>query len=282
MGSNIRGQNERRNPVTSTLRRMGPGTGFLQTRKEKKIHSTSLPKPWQCWYHLRKNPEEREFVIDSGTSMHMLSKKDQRSRNSVTVVTVNEVVQMNEDAPIYIYIHDLHLFVVVHLLEDILAVLSLDKLCEEHGYTYEWTSGHKPHLTKNGKNIFNITGNYVLSVAPWTRIPARAPPRNRFRKIIPYIQQMRELRELATRKLPETTAREFREPRESRNASSRKQFSGLRFGTSYESGIKIQEIQIFYSLTKRPKLRGLQSNQDYEGSSQKTHRRSGTSSRKVG
>ena len=111
MGSNIRGQNARRNPVTSTmrpLRRMGPGTGFLQTRKEKKIHSTSLPKPWQCRYHLRKNPEEREFVIDSGTSMHMLSKKDQRSRNPVTVVTVNEVVQMNEDAPIniiYIYIY---------------------------------------------------------------------------------------------------------------------------------------------------------------------------------
>ena len=174
------------------------------------------------------------------------------------------------------YFHDLHLFVAVHLLEDILAVLSQDKLCEEHGYTYEWTSGHKPHLTKNGKNILNITGNYVPSVPLDCRVPARAPPRNRFRKIIPYIQQMRELRELAT------AAREFREPRERRNASSRKQFSRLRFGTSYESGIKIQEIQNFYSLTKRPKLRGLQSNQDYEGSSQKTHWRSGTSSRKVG
>ena len=39
------------------------------------------------------------------------------------------------------------------LLEETPAVLSLGKLCEDHGYTYHWTSGQKPHLTKKGKRI---------------------------------------------------------------------------------------------------------------------------------
>ena len=30
------------------------------------------------------------------------------------------------------------------------SCLSFGKLCEEHGETYEWTSGQKPYLTKNG------------------------------------------------------------------------------------------------------------------------------------
>ena len=65
-----------------------------------------------------------------------------------------------------LYVHDLHFFVTVHLLEETLAVLSLGKLCEEHGYTYEWASGQKPHLTKDGKNILCKTENYVPSVVP--------------------------------------------------------------------------------------------------------------------
>ena len=50
------------------------------------------------------------------------------------------------------YIHDLELFVTVQIHDDTLAVLSLGKLCEEHGYSYEWTSGQKPQLTKTVKN----------------------------------------------------------------------------------------------------------------------------------
>ena len=57
-----------------------------------------------------KSPVEREFALDSGASMHMLSKKElssdeldtlQRSRNLTTVVTANEkcVVQSLEDTP---------------------------------------------------------------------------------------------------------------------------------------------------------------------------------------
>ena len=72
--------------------------------------------------------------------MHMLSKRDLSSRESETlkrsgspipVVTVNGDVQMHEEAKMYV--HDLQITVTVQLLEDIPGVLSLRKLCEEHG-----------------------------------------------------------------------------------------------------------------------------------------------------
>ena len=50
---------------------------------------------------------------------------------------------------------------VMHLEENP-AVLSLGKLCEDHGYTYHWTSGQKPHLTKKGKRIDCNTSNCVV------------------------------------------------------------------------------------------------------------------------
>ena len=97
---------------------------------------------------ISESPAEREFVVDSGASMQMLSRKDlssdemetlRRSRNPTTVVTANGEVQTNEEAQVFV--HDLDLIVTVQLLEDTPALLSLGKLCEEHGYTYEWTSG---------------------------------------------------------------------------------------------------------------------------------------------
>ena len=67
-----------------------------------------------------------------------------RSRNTTTVVTASGEVQTNEEAQVF----DLDLFVTVQILDDTPAVLSLGKLCEEHGFSYEWASGKKPHLTK--------------------------------------------------------------------------------------------------------------------------------------
>ena len=64
------------------------------------------------------SPEEREFVVDSGTSMHMLSKSDlspaeldtlRRYWNPTTVVTAHGEVQSNEEAQVYV--HDLGVFV---------------------------------------------------------------------------------------------------------------------------------------------------------------------------
>ena len=63
----------------------------------------------------------------------------------------------------FLFTEDLDLFVTVQLLEDTLAVLPLGKLCEEHGYTYEWTSGQKPHLTKEGTRIAMKDGKFRTS-----------------------------------------------------------------------------------------------------------------------
>ena len=87
-----------------------------------------------------------------------------RSRNPTTVVTANGEVQTNEEAQAYV--HDLDLFVTVQILDDTPAVLSFGKLCEEHGYTYEWANGQRPHLTKQWKKILCKTEIFVPLVAP--------------------------------------------------------------------------------------------------------------------
>ena len=103
-----------------------------------------------------------------GASMHMFSKKDlnsaeletmRMSRNPTTVMTANGEVQTREDATKYV--KELDLFVTVMLLEETPAVLSLVKLCEDHGFFYHWTGGQKPHLTKKEKAINCNVTNYV-------------------------------------------------------------------------------------------------------------------------
>ena len=73
-------------------------------------------------------------------------------------------VQTNEEAQVYV--HDLEPFVTVQILEDTTAVLSLGTLCEEHGYSYEWASGQRPHLTKNGITILCKMEYFVPVVVP--------------------------------------------------------------------------------------------------------------------
>ena len=65
-------------------------------------------------------------------------------QDPTTVVTANGEVQTKEEAQVFV--HDLDIFVTVQILDDTPAVLSLGKLCEEHGCSYEWASGQKPHL----------------------------------------------------------------------------------------------------------------------------------------
>ena len=52
------------------------------------------------------------------------------------------------------------------VLEDTPAVLSLGKLCDEHGYSCEWINGQKPHLIKNGFRIQCNTENFASIVLP--------------------------------------------------------------------------------------------------------------------
>ena len=97
------------------------------------IESEEMPAPTS------KSPEEREFLVESEASMHMMSKKDsssdelvtlRRSRNPTVVLTANGEVHTNEEAQVHV--HDLDLFVTVQVLEETPAVQSLGKLCEDH------------------------------------------------------------------------------------------------------------------------------------------------------
>ena len=118
-------------------------------------------------------PEEREFVVDSGASMHMISKKDlseaemdtlTKSCSPTTVITANGEVQTQEEA--IVYVKELDMFLTMKVFENTPAVLSLGKLCDENGYSYEWINGQKPHLIKNGIRIICNTENFVPIVVP--------------------------------------------------------------------------------------------------------------------
>ena len=94
-------------------------------------------------------------MVDSRASMHMVSKRDRNSaeletmrtsRSPTTAMTANGEVQTREEATVYV--KELDLFVTVMLLEETPAVLSLVKLCKDHGYTYHWTSGQN-HMSPN-------------------------------------------------------------------------------------------------------------------------------------
>ena len=80
------------------------------------------------------------------------------------VLTANGEVHTHEEAQVSV--HDLNLFVTVQLLEETPAVLSLGKLCEDHGYSYEWVSGRKPRLTKDWESVVCKTDNSVPLVVP--------------------------------------------------------------------------------------------------------------------
>ena len=100
--------------------------------------------------------------------MHMISKKDlsdaemdtlTKSCSPTIVITVNGEVQTHEEA--IVYVKELDIFLTMKVLENTPAVLSLGKLCDENGYSYEWINGQKPHLIKDGIRIICNTENYL-------------------------------------------------------------------------------------------------------------------------
>ena len=105
--------------------------------------------------------------------MHMISKKDlskaemdtlTKSCSPTIVITANGEVQTHEEA--IVYVKELGIFLTMKVLENTPAVLSLGKLCDENGYSYEWINGQKPHLIKNGIRIICNTENFVPIVVP--------------------------------------------------------------------------------------------------------------------
>ena len=162
---------------------MEPCRKHLQVQRKDKATFYSPAEEWVLPAASTKEPEEREFVVDSGASMHMVSEKDlnsaeletmRTSRSPTTVMTANGEVQTREEATLYVEQFDS--FVKVMLLEETPAVLSLRKLCEVLGYTYHWTSGQNPHLIKNGKRIdCRFPTMYHLWFLDYQRVPLQRP-----------------------------------------------------------------------------------------------------------
>ena len=73
-------------------------------------------------------------------------------------------MQTQEEA--IVFVKELDIFLTMKVLENTPAVLSLGKLCDENGYSYEWINGQKPHLIKNGIRIICNTENFVPIVVP--------------------------------------------------------------------------------------------------------------------
>ena len=141
--------------------------------KEHERATFFSPSENRCLLASNLKLEEREFVVDSGASMHMISKKDlsvaevdtlTKSCSSTIVITANGEARTHEEATVYV--KELGIFLTMKVLENTPAVLSLRKLCDEIGYSYEWINGQKPHLIKNGIRIICNTENFVPIVVP--------------------------------------------------------------------------------------------------------------------
>ena len=59
------------------------------------------------------------------------------------------------------YVKDLDLVVTVQVLKDTPTVLSLGRLCEDHGYSHEWIGDQRPQKIKNGRKFPHNTENFV-------------------------------------------------------------------------------------------------------------------------
>ena len=142
--------------------------------KEKDKTAFNFPaEEWVLPAASTKDPEEREFVVDSGASMHMVSKRDfnsaelettRTSKNPTTVVTANSEVQTTEEATVSV--KELDPFVTVMLLEETPATLSLGKLCVRILGILTTAPAVKNKISPKMARELIAISNYVPFVAP--------------------------------------------------------------------------------------------------------------------
>ena len=122
----------------------------------------------RCLFASNLKLEEREFVVDSGASMHVISKTDLNSskidilttsRSLTTVITANGEVQTHEEDTVYV--KEMDIFLILKVFEDTPAVLSPGKAPDEHGYSCEWFNCQKQHLIEDNIRIQCNTENFA-------------------------------------------------------------------------------------------------------------------------
>ena len=146
-------------------------------RTQTRLPSTCPRKEWVPPVASTTEPEERKFVVDSGASMHMVSKRDlnpaeletmRTSRSRMTVMTGRTARCKQEKKRQKMSNNWTYLSMLCFLKK--LAQFFPWRVCEDHGYTYRWTSGQKPHLITNGMRIIlqffqlcTICGSWFIS-----------------------------------------------------------------------------------------------------------------------
>ena len=115
--------------------------------------------------------EQREFVVDSGASVHMISKKDlsdaemdtlTKSCSPTTVITANGEVQTHEEA--IVYVKELDIFLTMKVLEDTPAVLSQESFAMNTD-THRSGSTVKNHISL--KTVFGYSAIRRTSYRSW-------------------------------------------------------------------------------------------------------------------
>ena len=141
--------------------------------KERDRATFFSPSENRCLPASNLKPEEREFVVDSGASMHMISKKDlsdaemdtlTKSCSPTMVITAYGEVQTHEEA--IVYVKELDIFLTMKVIETRQQYCRSESFCDENGYSYEWINGQKPHFIKNGIWIPCNTENFIPIVVP--------------------------------------------------------------------------------------------------------------------
>ena len=143
------------------------GQKNLKIKGENKTAFFSLLENWCLPAPSTLKPEEREFVVDSGALMYMISKKDMNSaeletvttsRSPTTVITAYGEVQTHEEATVYV--KELDIFLTMKVFEDTPAVFIARK-------ALRWTrmlirvAVKKPHLIQKSFRIQCNTENFV-------------------------------------------------------------------------------------------------------------------------
>ena len=136
--------------------------------KEHERATFFSPSENRCLPGSTLKPEERDFVVDSGASMHMISKKDlsnadmdtlTKSRSPTIVITANGEGQTHEEATVYV--KELGALLTMKVLKETSALFAM-----KNGYSYEWINGQKPHFIEDGTPIQCNTENFVPIVVP--------------------------------------------------------------------------------------------------------------------
>ena len=114
---------------------------------------------------------QRMFIVDSGASFHMASRKSLTVSERKTIKDTAPIPINTADGIIYVkkevkvYVHELGIHVWAYILESDVALLSLGLLCSEGGgWSYNWEPGQLPTLTKGKKVVIFPTSHNAPTI----------------------------------------------------------------------------------------------------------------------